>query len=104
MMKDRKVIYTTILIVMILFFLVRGVAFGSQSIVFNLTSDNNAAQEVQTQNVAPTVVTPTNIVNVVNTVTETVPQTGESDTFIIASIGAVAVVIGIASFIMSKKK
>jgi LPXTG-motif cell wall-anchored protein len=102
-MKDRKVIYTTILIVMILFFLVRGVAFASQSIVFNLTSDNNAAaQQVQTQNVAPTVVTPTNIVT--NTVTETVPQTGESDTFIIASIGAVAVVIGIASFIMSKKK
>jgi len=90
-MNKKSLALSTIIFMMLVLFIAKGSALASQTITFNTVANNTTAVPTVPKNTAP----------VVNTTT--VPQTGEYDTYIIAGVGAVAVVIGITAFALSKK-
>ena len=90
-MSKKSLIISTIILLVITLFIVKGSVNASQTITFNAVNNTTAV---------PTVPEPQNVTPVNTTV---VPQTGEYDTYIIAGVGAFAVVIGITAFALSKK-
>lgn len=91
-MSKKSLALSTIIFMMLVLFIAKGSALASQTITFNTVANNTTAVPTVPENTTPV---PTN--------TTTVPQTGEYDTYIIAGVGAVAVVIGLTAFALSKK-
>ena len=92
-MSKKSLALSTIIFMMLVLFIAKGSTLASQTITFNTVANNTTA--------VPTV--PENTTPVVTNTTTTVPQTGEYDTYIIAGVGAVAVIVGLTAFALSKK-
>lgn len=91
-MSKKSLALSTIIFMMLVLFIAKGSALASQTITFNTVANNTTAVPTVPENTAPVV-----------TNTTTVPQTGEYDTYIIAGVGAVAVIVGLTAFALSKK-
>lgn len=98
-MNKKSFVVSTIIFIIMIFFIAKGTALASQTITFNVTSNNTTAVPTVPENKTPVVTNTTPVV----TNTTGVPQTGEHDTYIIAGVGAFAVVIGLTAFALSKK-
>ena len=109
--------YVTILIVMIfavLFFtMTRAYASGLQLTIPNNTNNANTANTVNTNNAntqsnSQSVNSPEekeNIlrVNQINDADKDLPQTGETDVYIVSGIAVIAIAVGVFAFIKSRK-
>lgn len=120
-MKNLVKITTTIILAVAMVVAFSGVV-NADSVLFNNNNNttNNTTNEVTnnatTNNTANTsgggilnntvntpVNTPVNNTPVVNNTTETIPKTGENDIFIVAGVGAIALVMGAVAYKNSKK-
>ena len=110
----KYVAISIVMIFVVLFFtMVRSNASGSSIIITNQPNTNNATNTTNTTN------TPTNTnaapvnnaaekenvvnVNQINDAEKDLPQTGETDVYIIAGIAVITVAVGAFAFIKSRK-
>lgn len=116
MRKLKSNVILSLIMVLVAMFLFAGSVNASSSFIFgndtndtntattNTATTNTALNTVKTNTVTTTTTTNTQIVNNINdNATKDLPKTGETDTYIIAAVGAVTIVIGGIAYVVSKK-
>ena len=118
MRKLKNNVILSLIMVLVAMFLFAGSVNASSSFIFgndtndtttntattNTATTNTALNTVKTNTVTTTTTTNTQIVNNINdNATKDLPKTGETDTYIIAAVGAVTIVIGGIAYVVSKK-
>ena len=121
MMKNlRKNALLSLIIAIVTVALLTGTVNANGILLINSASENPATDNTAVDNTATTPVennvstnllgvtntaTPTNVqrVNNINDASKDIPQTGESDVYVITAIGIVAIVIGGIAYARSRK-
>ncbi len=106
----RSLLIVLIAVAAVVLFIGTKNVYASSGIVLTPSTLNTTNTANTTTNTTRNTVNTTNTTNLVNTttnninsgVTKDLPKTGETDTYIIAGIGAIALVIGTVAFIKSK--
>lgn len=113
----RNVIISLVMFFIAMVLLANNVNASSSFIFGNDTSNTTTNSASNTSNTSTTTSTNTSVLNTTKTTTtntqivnnindnasKDLPKTGENDTYVIATVGAIAIVVGGIAFIISKK-